>query len=68
MRYFRPQHPGIIVMVHEHHAHKAKKLSKKPDETKDSLHSAFWSFITIPLVTVAGITVGKLIEKRKAAS
>jgi len=70
MRHFRPQHPGILVLIHTHNAHLAKKHAQKhgPYKAANDWHSAFWTFATIPLSTVAGITIGKFIEKRKAAS
>jgi len=70
MHHWRPQHPGILVLIHTHEEHLKKKHAEKhgPYKAKHDYHAAFWGFAGIPLSTIAGITIGKLIEKRKAAS
>jgi hypothetical protein len=62
----KPHHEGTLVLIQTHEAHLAKKLSRT-GKHNSAAHEAFWSFATIPLTTVAGITIGKLIERRKKA-
>ncbi len=65
--HFRPQHPGTLILIRVHDAHRAKKHAEKrgPYKAKKDYHAAFWGVMGIPITTVLGITIGKIIEKRK---
>ena len=63
----KPLAVGTQVQIKQHDQHVAKQ--KHLETTHPARHGAqvfFWHLMSIPLTTVVGITIGKLIEKHKA--
>jgi hypothetical protein len=58
---------GTQVQLKQHEEHLAKKKhNQQHHPVKSGFHTFFWQLVGIPLTTIVGITVGKVIEKRKA--
>jgi hypothetical protein len=62
----KPLPLGTQVQIRQHEQHLAKKKIREVEHPVWwGAHSMFWNLISIPLTTIAGITIGKLIEKRR---
>jgi hypothetical protein len=62
----RPLAPGVAIQLAQH-AQGVEQRQRREIEhpVKSGFSKFFWHLISIPLTTVAGITIGKLIERRK---
>jgi hypothetical protein len=60
-------HPGVAVLARAADQ-RVVPGKDRPNMPKDDAHNAFWTFITIPLTTVAGIAIGELIRRKFKSS
>lgn len=63
----KPLHLGTQAQLRQYEEHLEKKHKKERESpVKSGFHKFFWQIVSIPLTTVAGIVIGKVIEKHRA--